>query len=94
MSFLTSFCDLPQKEQRSVSSVRLTIGVGDLLQVSGERELLSDGRGVSGDFRASDDLTIVLDALITDERALTNHSLGNSGSALRRPGNDVRNLAF
>ena len=25
MSFLTSFCDLPQNEQRRVSSVRLTI---------------------------------------------------------------------
>src|SRR6185503_14732191 len=94
MSFLTSFCDLPQNEQRSVSSVRLTIGVGDLLQASGERELLVDGRGVSGDFRASDDLTIVLDALVTDERALTDHSFGNSGSALRRPGNDVCNLAL
>src|SRR2546423_14458720 len=28
MSFLTSFCDLPQNEQRSVSSVLLTIAWG------------------------------------------------------------------
>jgi len=40
MSFLTSFCDLPQNEQRSVSSVRLTITVGDLLELSIETNYL------------------------------------------------------
>ena len=32
MSFFTSFCDLPQNEQRNVSSARLTISAGGLLQ--------------------------------------------------------------
>jgi hypothetical protein len=77
-----------------VSSVRLTMGIEDLLRASGERALLSNSRGVSGDFRVTHDLAIVLDALVTNERTLANHSFGNTGSALRRSGNDVCNLAF
>jgi hypothetical protein len=77
-----------------VSSVRLTMGVGDLLRASGEHELLINSHGVSGDFRVTYDLAIVLDALITDERTLTNHLFGNAGTTLRCPGHDVCNLAF
>jgi hypothetical protein len=93
MSFLTSFCDLPQNEQRSVSSVRLTITVGDLLELR-SNQLLGDNRGVAGNFGTRNYLAIALNALVTNKSTLADHSFGNSGRALGCSRHDVCDLAF
>src|SRR5215217_4229404 len=50
ISFFTSFCDLPQKEQRNVSSVRRTIGVfrGTPYQKSVQEQLSGSGPEAPG----------------------------------------------
>jgi hypothetical protein len=81
MSFFTSFCDLPQKEQRRVSSVRLTIAEGKLLEKS--TTLLWSNHRRFGNFCASDDLVVTTDAFVTDECALAYHLPGNTRHPLR-----------
>src|SRR5688572_27990229 len=93
MSFLTSFCDLPQNEQRSVSSVRLTINVGDLLELR-SNHLLGYNRGVAGYFRARNYLAIAFNALITNKSAFTDHLFGNAGGALWCSRHYVCDLVF
>src|SRR5687768_16921318 len=81
MSFFTSFCDLPQKEQRRVSSVRLTIAEGKLLEKSAT--LLWSNHRRLRNFCASDDLVVTTDAFVTDECALAYHASGNARRSLR-----------
>src|SRR5436853_6191915 len=89
MSFFTSFCDLPQKEQRRVSSVLLTISgelhlrLFGLFQVCGRDERV-------GDFIARQKLIKATDTFIADERALVPAS---SFRSMRRAGDNIGNLA-
>jgi len=92
MSFFTSFCDLPQNEQRKVSSVRLTIAEGTLLEKSATLLWINQRR--LGNFSASDDLVITADAFVTDECALTYHTPGNARHALRCAGHDLRSFTL
>src|SRR5439155_8665181 len=90
MSFLTSFCDLPQKEQRSVSSVLLTIvwGTPSFLRLAGLFKVWGrDERVVY--FIARQKLIKTTDTFIADERTFITKSFGG----VRRAGHDVSYLA-
>src|SRR5260370_20448818 len=92
MSFLTSFSDLTQNEQRRVSSVRLTIVyAGSSLQ---NQILLGNNNWRGGEFSTSDHLIVTANALIADKRTLTDHLSGNAGHSLWGAGHDVCHFIF
>src|SRR5687768_2162118 len=92
MSFFTSFCDLPQKEQRRVSSVRLTIAEGNVLEKSAT--LLWSNHRRFGNFCASDDLVVTTNAFVTDECALAYHPPGHARHSLWCARHNLRTLTL
>src|SRR6185503_1693791 len=91
MSFFTSFCDFPQNEQRSVSSVRLTI-VEE--KTPWDSVLLRSNHGPLGNFGSGHHLVVTADAFVTDKCALANHAPGNAGHTLRCTRHDLGNFAL
>src|SRR6266849_6660147 len=80
MSFLTSFCDLPQNEQRRVSSVRLTIiYAGSSLQ---NQILLGNNNWCGGALSTSDHLIVTANALIANKSTLADHLSGDAWHSL------------
>src|SRR6185295_18916169 len=89
ISFLTSFCDLPQNEQRNVSSVRLTICAGGLLNNrSAGFSLLGNQSLRAGEPGTGNHLIVTPYALVANECALAD-CLANTMSALRHTRHDV-----
>src|SRR5678816_2895116 len=91
MSFFTSFCDLPQNEQRNVSSVLLTILEGKLLRKS---KLLRSNHRRLRNLGAGDHLVVTANTFITDECTFANHLSRNASHALGSASHDLCHLAL